>query len=220
MIKSGVEVIYNSRAIKIKRIKHKTAVYLDTDRIIEVDLAFVCGGGVPNSSFMEGYFKDSLDEERRIMVNSCFEVSNLNSVYALGDVSNVAEEKTAEYAMRHARHVWRNLIREKKGKPRKEYRPISSPSLAISFGLKNGILLVSGWCLLRGSTAPSIKLQVEKKVLSDYGKDKEQMAVYRWEKTLKMNEIQRKEWQEAIQDALSKKAQKKALKNTSSPTQL
>ena len=91
--KSSKIMVYNSsKIISIKGDKFVNAIEIETDGIakdLAVEGVFVEIGLIPNSGFIEGVEKNSLDE---IIVNCTCE-TNVEGIFAAGDVTTVPEKQ-------------------------------------------------------------------------------------------------------------------------------
>ena len=70
------------------------------------------------SSFFIG---SSISKNGIISVNSKLKVAGFDSVYAIGDVNNINEEKMAYTAKLHANLVFNNMVNEIEGSPLSDY---------------------------------------------------------------------------------------------------
>jgi len=111
---------------------------------IEADIWFRAYGVTINS----GYLGDSLARLNRrgqLPVNAKLNVDGHGHVYAIGDVTDVAEEKRAGYAMQHAEVVAANIIAQVSGKePSSEYQPLAIPVVLLPLGPEGGVGQVPG----------------------------------------------------------------------------
>jgi len=140
--KRGVKIIYGERAEK-----NRGNIYIThKKRKIEMDMAFLCTGITPNYDFMKKNFGDKLNPKGFIKVNEYLQLEGYHNIFAVGDVSDRTEEKTAQNAERQARIVVKNIFAlEKKDKITK-YHSKRTP-LVISLGKYNGILDLGNFVL-------------------------------------------------------------------------
>jgi NADH dehydrogenase FAD-containing subunit len=106
---------------------------------VEADIWFRAYGGSTNSGFLtEGLA--TLNERGQIRVNSKLNVDGHSHVYAVGDLTDIAEEKRAAYATQHAEVVAANIIAQVNGEePVQEYRPSPIRMILLPLGPENGV---------------------------------------------------------------------------------
>ena len=131
---------------------------------MEADMAFLCTGITPNSSFLP---ESWLDDKKQVKVNSYLQLEGNNRlerndcIFAVGDVNNIKEEKTAQGAEKQAKVVARNIRRLEEGKRLKRYIP-GDKLMVIGLGRYNGILTYGKWNY-HGLIPGLIKHLIEKK---------------------------------------------------------
>eukprot|EP00026_Physarum_polycephalum_P001903 Phypoly_transcript_01906.p1 GENE.Phypoly_transcript_01906~~Phypoly_transcript_01906.p1 ORF type:complete len:952 (+),score=135.50 Phypoly_transcript_01906:167-3022(+) len=129
------------------------------------DKVFGCIGGNPSTRFMQDHFASHLDSHGAIMVNRFFQLAGYPNIFAIGDVTNLQEEKTAERAMVHgelvAQHIKSFLKRKSMGE--KGYVAKQDPFMqVISLGPENGIALLSGNQVTVGPVVSKMKYEFVK----------------------------------------------------------
>jgi NADH dehydrogenase FAD-containing subunit len=106
---------------------------------IEADIWFRAFGGSTNS----GFLKDGiarLNRRGQLPVTAKLNVEGHGHVYAVGDVTDVREEKRAGYAMQHAEVVAANIIAQLGGEePVTEYQPLPIPVILLPLGPELGV---------------------------------------------------------------------------------
>ena len=135
--KHGVKIINNEKALSYKNNTVKT----DKNNKIKADLIFLCTGITPNSEFLP---KNWLNDKKQANVNEFFQVINnkknklYKNIFAAGDITAIKEEKLAQNAEKHAKHVIKNL---KLLENNHELKPYKSKKriMVISLGRFNGI---------------------------------------------------------------------------------
>ncbi len=130
----GVEIIGNEKVINSKRDVFLT----DKKRKIKADLVFMCTGIKSNSEFMIKNFKNKLNEKSQIKTNKFLQLDGIENIFVGGDVTNIAEEKTAQNSEEHAKIIIGNIRRLEKNADLKEYKT-ESRAFVISLGKSNGI---------------------------------------------------------------------------------
>jgi NADH dehydrogenase FAD-containing subunit len=67
-------------------------------------------------------------------------VKGYDHVYAIGDLTDLAENKMAGFAMQHAEVVAKNIIAQIKGEePTATYQPLGFPMILLPLGTKGGV---------------------------------------------------------------------------------
>ncbi len=80
-----------------------------SDVDITADIWFRCFGVVPNTRFLAGALADVRGQNGQVAVTDTLQVKGQDTVFALGDITDVAESKRAGAAMRHADVVAGNI---------------------------------------------------------------------------------------------------------------
>ncbi len=154
MTEKVVDKIENGRIITNKNEK------------IKCELVFLCSGISPNSDFMKEEFKKYLDEKKAIKVNKFLQVEKHDNLFAIGDVNNIKEEKTAQSAEKQGKIVAKNIIRIENNQRLKEYHP-EKRIMLISLGKWNAIFEYKG-IVFSGLIPAFMKWLVEKKTIIKY----------------------------------------------------
>jgi NADH dehydrogenase FAD-containing subunit len=106
---------------------------------IEADIWFRAFGGTTNSEFLKGGIA-RLNRRGQLPVTPKLNVDGHGHVYAVGDVTDVLEEKRAGYAMQHAEVVAANIIAQLGGEePTQEYQPLPIPVILLPLGPELGV---------------------------------------------------------------------------------
>ena len=106
---------------------------LESGAEVQGDMVCWCTGQAPNTSFMTRYLATSLNDAKYIIVNDFFQVEGNPSMFAIGDVAALGEEKRAERACTHSKFVLEHIKRDRKGKAlTNAYKVNYSISLIIS----------------------------------------------------------------------------------------
>jgi len=111
LVDKGVQLRLNERAEKVIALNSKQSVLTDRDELVEADQVFICGGSVGNTDLMHKYFGHVLTERGKIRVNQYLQVKGFTHLFAVGDVTDVNEERSHERAIRHADLFLSNIIR-------------------------------------------------------------------------------------------------------------
>lgn len=114
----------------------KTAVGSEA---VEADIWFRAYGVTVNSGCLGEAFAP-LNERGQLPVTPRLNVEGHGHVYAVGDVTDVPEEKRAGSAMQHAEVVAANIIAQANGEaPTREYRPSPVPVILLPLGPELGV---------------------------------------------------------------------------------
>lgn len=106
---------------------------------IEADIWFRAFGISTNSGFLEDGIAP-LNRRGQVPVTSRLNVEGHAHVYAIGDVTNVNEEKRAAYAGQHATVVAANIIAQINGEaPEQEYEPSPVKVAIVPLGPELGV---------------------------------------------------------------------------------
>ncbi|XP_051113643.1 uncharacterized protein LOC127239497 [Andrographis paniculata] len=78
--------------------------------VIKADIVFVCTGTHPASAWLrDTVLKDSIDGSGRLRVDENLRVKGHNNVFAIGDITDVKENKQGYLAQKHAMIAAKNL---------------------------------------------------------------------------------------------------------------
>ena len=152
----GVTLVLNERVTETKDNLYIT----DKGTSIEADIKYSCIGIEPNTDFLNLHFSDSLDEKKRIQVNEYLQVKGYKNIFALGDCTDVSEEKLAINAKRHATVTVDNVYRLKEGKQLRPYRVSKLFTALVSCGKNAGIMSTPWYTMTGFIPAQSKKLEV------------------------------------------------------------
>lgn len=156
LVKRGLKVQYNER---VESIKGKIC-YTNKGKEICPDLIFLCTGITPNYLFMKKHLKDHLNERHQVIVDSHLRLRGKKNIFAIGDVVDVQEEKTAQNAERQASLIVSNICALEKSEEMQEYVSKQTPMI-ISLGKWRGIYH-HGSFVMRGFIPAVMKMLVEK----------------------------------------------------------
>lgn len=134
---------------------------------IDSDLVFACLGFVPNSEFIRAGSPQVLNKIGQVKVNSFLQVPPYQTVFAVGDLTNVAEEKLAQCAERHADIVSYNIAALEKGNQLTEYKS-SHRVLLISLGPREALCVYREKVVFDNRLVSIAKQVVEKRVMRGY----------------------------------------------------
>ena len=133
---------------------------------VEADIAFICTGIVLNAEFMKKHFSSSLTKRGTIGVNEFLQVRGTKNVFAGGDITNIAEEKTAQSAEKQARVIVNNIRASELCRPLKTYCA-KQRAMVISLGKCNGIFIYKR-LVVSGFFPAAAKALIEMKTMRRY----------------------------------------------------
>ncbi len=154
--KNGVKIIFNEKIIK----KEKNKLLGNSGKPYDYDSVFFTVGIKPNTEFMAGKFSNLVT--KGIEVNEFLQLKNHENIFVAGDVSGIAEEKTAQNAEKHADIVSSNILAKISSSNMNPYRS-KKRLMVISLGKNDGVieyknLVLTGWI-------PSIFKKVIEKIV-------------------------------------------------------
>ncbi|MBL1104509.1 FAD-dependent oxidoreductase [Streptomyces sp. 5-8] len=107
---------------------------------ITADIWFRAHGTTVNSGYLADSRLTGLDPRGRVPVTDLLNVKGHAHVYAVGDITDVAEAKMAGYAMQHAEVVVKNITAQLNGeRPTATYRPLPYPMVLLPLGSTGGV---------------------------------------------------------------------------------
>ena len=154
--RKGVKILYRQRMID----KKGRFCIMESGKKVEADLVFLCTGIKPNFEFMKGEFRKFLNNNGQIEVNEFLQLRGMDNVFAIGDITGIEEEKTAQNAERQAEVIVHNICNIERRIELCKYRAKVTP-LVISLGKYNGIL-TKGDFVLTGRIPALMKAWIER----------------------------------------------------------
>ncbi|MGV9598638.1 NAD(P)/FAD-dependent oxidoreductase [Streptosporangium sandarakinum] len=111
---------------------------------ITADIWFRAYGTHVNSGYLAGGRLTTLTPQGRVPVTETLNVRGPDAVhenvYAIGDLTDIAEAKMAGFAMQHAEVVAQNIIARIRGeRPTATYRPLPHPMILLPLGPRGGV---------------------------------------------------------------------------------
>lgn len=130
------------------RVKSFTVATTDGEEI-SADIWFRCYGVHTNSDYLADGRVAVRTPQGRVRVTETLNVEGHDHIYALGDITDLAEAKMAGYAMKHAEVVAENILARVRGeRPTASYRPSPVPSVLLPLGP------AAGWVRCPRPTGP------------------------------------------------------------------
>ncbi|MFT0167925.1 NAD(P)/FAD-dependent oxidoreductase [Paraburkholderia mimosarum] len=127
----------------------------DRGRTLSYDLLLWCIGGQPNTAFMRAQHPELLDSAGRIKVDRSLRVSGQRSVFAIGDITDLAENKMAWHVQGQVKVAEANIrsVLEGRSDRLKQYKPkTNDPTMVVTLGSRAGVahlpglgLVTAGW---------------------------------------------------------------------------
>ncbi|WP_433221119.1 NAD(P)/FAD-dependent oxidoreductase [Microtetraspora malaysiensis] len=107
---------------------------------IAADIWFRAYGVSTNSGYLADGRLTTLNSRGQVPVTEFLNVEGYDNVYAVGDITDVAEAKMAGYAMQHAEVVAKNITAQLNGEPpTATYRPLPYPMILLPLGPNGGV---------------------------------------------------------------------------------
>jgi NADH dehydrogenase FAD-containing subunit len=142
-------------------------------RVIPYDLMIWCTGGRPDTAYMADDFPEVLDTDRRIMVTPGLMVVGQQKLFAMGDVTNLPENKMALHTKGHVKVVETNIRRLLQGSPSAPtaaYAPkTENPMMAVTLGSRTGVSHVPLLGVVRSAWL-NRKVKAERMLVPQYRK--------------------------------------------------
>jgi NADH dehydrogenase FAD-containing subunit len=118
----------------------KTFTVETTGGEISADIWFRCHGVSVNGDYLSDGLVTARTPQGQVRVTETLNVDGHGHIYALGDLTDLAEAKMAGYAMKHAEVVAKNIIAQVRGEqPTAVYRPSPVPSVLLPLGPGGGV---------------------------------------------------------------------------------
>jgi NADH dehydrogenase FAD-containing subunit len=107
---------------------------------ITADIWFRAYGVHVNSDYLADDRLTTRTPQGQVPVTETLNVHGHDHVYAIGDITDIAEAKMAGYAMQHAEVVAQNITAQLHGEePTATYRPSPDPMILLPLGLRGGV---------------------------------------------------------------------------------
>ncbi|WP_095204831.1 NAD(P)/FAD-dependent oxidoreductase [Mesorhizobium carmichaelinearum] len=116
-------------------------VTTNAGQVIAYDLAILCIGGRPNTAFMKQNFASRLTPDGHVKVAADLRVKGERSIFALGDITDLAENKMAFHIRGHVKVAATNIRSILAGKsPSLSYKPrTGDPTMVVTLGSRTGV---------------------------------------------------------------------------------
>ncbi len=158
--KNGVKIIFNKKITAKKR----NELTDNSGNSYSYDSVFFTAGIKPNTEFMKNNFSNLVT--KGIEVNEFLQLNSHENIFVAGDVTNIAEEKTAQNAEKQANIVTNNILAKINNSKMKSYKS-KKRMMVISLGKNNGVIEYKNF-VLTGFIAPILKTLIEKRVMNKF----------------------------------------------------
>ncbi|HEX5373981.1 MAG TPA: FAD-dependent oxidoreductase [Aquabacterium sp.] len=150
----GVEVLTNERLADGGSQPHDAfapsgVAVTSRGQRIPYDLMIWCTGGRPHTDYMRAHFAHVLNEQGRVMVTPELQVTGLPFLYALGDITDLDENKMAWHIGGQVKTAAWNIRQALSGvgtqATLKQYHPqTGNPSMVVTMGSRAGVAQLKG----------------------------------------------------------------------------
>jgi apoptosis-inducing factor 2 len=111
---------------------------------IPYDMILWCIGGTPNTAYMQSHYAHALNGAGRIQVTPDLRVKQTDNLFALGDITDLDENKMAYHTGKQVKIAAENvralLAGNASGKTLKAYKPATGdPMMAVTLGSRTGV---------------------------------------------------------------------------------
>lgn len=160
--KRKVEIIYGERMEK----QEGALFFTNTGRKIHADLCFLCTGIVPNTELFQKHFASSLTERKAVKIDHSLRMKGSQHIFVVGDLNDLAEEKTAQSGEKQAQVAVHNIFAMEKGENLVSYETFPKV-MDISLGRFFGIMVYKNF-VWTGRIPALLKWFVEWKTMVKY----------------------------------------------------
>ncbi|MFH1010042.1 MAG: FAD-dependent oxidoreductase [bacterium] len=161
LVKHGVKVVTE------ELVKEAEGGFVGTaGQKMDVDLAFVCTGIVPNSVPLKEHFSSALTERGFVRVTPALQMLGSQNIFVVGDLNEIPMEKTAQSAELQGEVTAANIIAHASSGNLRTFVPTARPQV-ISLGKYNGIF-THKWINFSGPIPALMKWMVEWWVMRRY----------------------------------------------------
>jgi len=137
-----VRLIFNDKVVR-----NEDSFYTENQEIIQADIAIWCAGLRFDSSFLYGFDDLVFSKDGRLRVDPTLRLKGHDKIFVGGDITSINEEKTGHNADRHARLIYRNIIKDSQGKRLTHYRKREFP-LVIGLGRRDAIFAFHSYSIV------------------------------------------------------------------------
>lgn len=123
---------------------------------ISYDLLLWCIGGRPNTDYMRQHFADSLNEAGRIKVMPDLRIAGRDGLFAMGDITDLAENKMAVHVGGQVKVMAANVrayLKDPAAKLKVYTAKTGNPLMAVTLGSREGVTHLPLFGVIRSSWA-------------------------------------------------------------------
>ena len=160
--KRDVELVFDDRVVE----NRDGVFHTQNGRALDADVAVWCAGIRPNPPPMTAFEDNIFTERQALCVEDTLQLKGYPRIFVGGDLTDIKEEKTAQNAERHAKHITKNLLHHIKGQSLIPYHSRTGP-LVISLGPTHGLVTYKNLAF-KGRAPGLLKLYDEFMVLRQY----------------------------------------------------
>ncbi|MSR86097.1 hypothetical protein EXS74_01735 [Candidatus Woesearchaeota archaeon] len=159
--KKGVTILYN------QRLETKLGKFLlSSGEEVKTDLCFFCIGISPNTELFRKHFSSCLNERKQVIVDETLQLKGYPHIFVVGDLNDVAEEKTAQGAEKQAEIAVHNVLALEQKQKLESYHTFPKV-MVISLGRFRAVLTYKQF-VLTGFLPALMKWFVEWKTMMRY----------------------------------------------------
>lgn len=144
----GINILTNTKLIQASHtpsciLNHKGRAELSDGQHLDYDLLVWCTGGQPNTQFMQAHFKHVLNARQQIQVETTLQVKGHPYLFALGDITDLDENKMAWHINGQIPVAAHNIRARLQQDDRhfKHYRAkTNNPMMAVTLGSQKGVV--------------------------------------------------------------------------------
>ncbi|WP_298143610.1 FAD-dependent oxidoreductase [uncultured Acinetobacter sp.] len=144
----GIHVLLNTQLVQASHSKDtlctEAGVAMTADgQQIAYDLLVWCIGGRANTTYLQAHFGDLLNQRAQVQVESTLQVKNHPRLFALGDITDLAENKMAWHINGQipvAAHNIRCLLEDQPHALKTYKAKTNNPMMAITLGRQKGVV--------------------------------------------------------------------------------
>jgi len=135
----NVELIFNTRLVQ----KSDTSWENDEGKLFSADSIYPVIGATVNSNWLSSS-RIEVNDRGQVCVDESLKVKGTESIFAIGDINDVPEQKLGAFASKQAQLTAKNILTliENQEAPLKRYKPNSSMGF-VPIGKKKGVVQIS-----------------------------------------------------------------------------
>ncbi|KAH9973763.1 FAD/NAD-P-binding domain-containing protein [Lactifluus volemus] len=144
----GVNIVFNDFVDDFK----STPASTRSGHELDGDLIVATFGSRPGTGFVKSLSSDVLNSRGQIKIKSTFQLESHSNIYAIGDVTNLTEQKQAAKAPKHAQIAAANILSQLSGEAPKQTYSGQPELIVITNGKYQGIAFIGLlWGIILGN---------------------------------------------------------------------